>query len=243
MVLVVGAGAPHLARQSHGTAVAVHAIDHDCGGADQRRRPGAQLRGHGIAPGASRVSITLRDSEDGTVVDLEHEFETPAQRDMHDPGWRFQFIGRRLERMQWMCGTLKHTVGGPPEMELTWLLRLADSIITYRARYMARPEWLPVLDLLIRDEANPRSIAFQVQGLREYAQRLADLYGDFGDERFHGALASLLQLDPAAELQPGNERLLARLDDWQAAAYRHGEQLSLRFFSHVGEASSQTFAT
>ncbi|HEU4530240.1 MAG TPA: SRPBCC domain-containing protein [Steroidobacteraceae bacterium] len=51
---------------------------------------GAQLRGHGIAPGASRVSITLRDSEDGTVVDLEHEFETPAQRDMHDPGWRFQ---------------------------------------------------------------------------------------------------------------------------------------------------------
>ena len=28
-----------------------------------------------------------------------------------------------------------------------------------------------------------------------------------------------------------------------AAAYRHGEQLSLKFFSHVGESSSQTFAT
>ena len=45
------------------------------------------------------------------------------------------------------------------------------------------------------------------------------------------------------ELQPGSERLLARIDEWQGAAYRHGEQLSLRFFSHVGEASSQTFAT
>jgi uncharacterized circularly permuted ATP-grasp superfamily protein/uncharacterized alpha-E superfamily protein len=160
-----------------------------------------------------------------------------------DPGWRFLSIGRRLERLQWLCTALKHTVAGPPEMDLTWLLRLADSIITYRARYMARPEWLPVLDLLICDEANPRSVAFQVHGLRDYAQRLADLFGDFGDERFHGALAGLLQINPAADLQPGSERLLARLDDWQAAAYRHGEQLSLRFFSHVGEASTQTFAT
>jgi uncharacterized alpha-E superfamily protein len=160
-----------------------------------------------------------------------------------DPGWRFLSIGRRLERLQWLCTVLKHTVAGPPEMDLTWLLRLADSIITYRARYMARPEWLPVLDLLIRDEANPRSIAFQVQGLRDYSQRLADMFGDFGSERFHGALRRLLQLNPAADLQPGNERLLALLDEWQATAYRHGEQLSLHFFSHVGEASSQTFAT
>jgi uncharacterized alpha-E superfamily protein len=160
-----------------------------------------------------------------------------------DPGWRFLSIGRRLERLQGLCTTLKHTVAGPPEMDLTWLLRLADSIITYRARYMARPEWMPVLDLLIRDEANPRSVAFQVHGLRDYAQRLVDLFGDFGDEHFHGALKGLLQINPATELQPGSERLLARLDDWQAAAYRHGEQLSLRFFSHVGEASTQTFAT
>jgi uncharacterized alpha-E superfamily protein len=160
-----------------------------------------------------------------------------------DPGWRFLSIGRRLERLTWLCGTLRQTIAGPPEMDLTWLLRLSDSIITYRARYMARPEWLPVLDLLIRDEANPRSIAFQVNGLRDYAQRLADLFGDFGDERFHGALKGLLQINPASDLQPGSERLLARLDDWQAAAYRHGEQLGLRFFSHVGEASRQTFAT
>ena len=160
-----------------------------------------------------------------------------------DPGWRFLSIGRRLERLQWLCGTLKHTVSGPQEMDLTWLLRFADSIITYRARYMARPEWLPVLDLLIRDEANPRSIAFQVHGLRDYAKRLADLFGEFGDERFQGAAEALQRLDPAVELQPGSETLLARLDDWQAAAYRHSEQLSLRFFSHVGEASAQTFAT
>jgi uncharacterized circularly permuted ATP-grasp superfamily protein/uncharacterized alpha-E superfamily protein len=160
-----------------------------------------------------------------------------------DPGWRFLSIGRRLERLQWLCTALKQTVDGPPDMDLSWLLRLADSIITYRARYMTRPEWLPVLDLLIRDEANPRSIAFQIHGLYDYSQRLIDLFGEFGDERFRDALTGLLEIDPVADLQPGNEKLLGLLEDWHAASYRLGEQLGLRFFSHVGEASTQTFAT
>jgi uncharacterized alpha-E superfamily protein len=108
---------------------------------------------------------------------------------------------------------------------------------------MARPEWLPVLDLLIRDEANPRSVAFQVHGLYDYSQRLIDLFGDFGDEHFRDALTGLLEIDPATELQPGNERLIALFDDWHDSAYRLGEQLGLRFFSHVGEGSTQTFAT
>jgi uncharacterized alpha-E superfamily protein len=108
---------------------------------------------------------------------------------------------------------------------------------------MARPEWLPVLDLLICDEANPRSVAFQLMGLNDIAQRLFELFGDFGDERFEDALNALLNIDPAADLQPGSERLLALFDEWQAAAHRHGEELSLRFFSHVGEANTQTFAT
>ena len=30
-----------------------------------------------------------------------------------DPGWRFLSIGRRLERLQWLCTTLKQTVAGP----------------------------------------------------------------------------------------------------------------------------------
>ena len=36
---------------------------------------------------------------------------------------------------------------------------------------------------------------------------------------------------------------MALFDEWQAAAHRHGEELGLRFFSHVGEGDTQTFAT
>jgi uncharacterized circularly permuted ATP-grasp superfamily protein/uncharacterized alpha-E superfamily protein len=160
-----------------------------------------------------------------------------------DPGWRFLSVGRRIERLQWLCATLKDALAGPPEMDITWLLRAADSIITYRARYRAKPEWLPALDLLIRDEANPRSIAFQVRGLYDYTQRLTDLFGAFGKERFGDALASLAGIDPGVDLQPGSAHLAQLLDDWHDASVRLAEQVSLRFFSHVGEASRQTFAT
>jgi uncharacterized protein YndB with AHSA1/START domain len=43
-----------------------------------------------IAPGASRVTITLRDAPEGTLVELRHEVADQKTRDEHDPGWRFQ---------------------------------------------------------------------------------------------------------------------------------------------------------
>ena len=42
------------------------------------------------------------------------------------------------------------------------LLEVADSIMTYRSRYLARVQLGPVLDLLLTDETNPRSVAFQI---------------------------------------------------------------------------------
>jgi uncharacterized alpha-E superfamily protein len=160
-----------------------------------------------------------------------------------DPGWRFLSIGRRLERLQTLSATLRHALDGPQDVDLTWLLRLADSIITYRARYSTRPQWLPVLDLLVCDEANPRSIAFQVRGLHDYLRRLAEMFGEIGDEKLDGALAGLAALDPGVDLRAGSERLGLLLDECYGAAYRLGEQLGHRFFSHVGESSRQTFAT
>jgi uncharacterized circularly permuted ATP-grasp superfamily protein/uncharacterized alpha-E superfamily protein len=160
-----------------------------------------------------------------------------------DPGWRFLSIGRRLDRLRTLAAILKHALEGDAQADLSWLLRLTDSIITYRARYSTRPQWLPVLDLLVRDEANPRSIAFQVYGLRDYVRRLSDLFGPVGNEDLEGVAARLAALDPGPDLRHGSARLAALVEACDAAAYRLGEQLGHRFFSHVGEASRQTFAT
>jgi uncharacterized circularly permuted ATP-grasp superfamily protein/uncharacterized alpha-E superfamily protein len=160
-----------------------------------------------------------------------------------DQGWRFLSMGRRIERLQWMCVALTQALLAPPDSELGWLLELADSTLTYRARYMGPPDWLPVLDLLVCDRTNPRSVAFQLYGLRDYVDRIAAAVDYPGQERLAEALAALEALDPGEDLRYGSERLLQRLDDWYGAAYRLSEQLALHFFVHAGEINRQTFAT
>ena len=107
---------------------------------------------------------------------------------------------------------------------------------------MARPQWLPLLDLLVCDPHNPRSVAFQLKGLHDFMRRIEEDYGDAIDERMDGALAALLGVDPGADLRHGSVRLAGLLQGWHEASARLSEQLGLRFFSHVGETSRQTFA-
>ena len=158
-----------------------------------------------------------------------------------DLGWRFMSVGRRIERMQFLCTTLQHALLKPgDEGDLDWLLALGDSAITYRSRYMARPEWLPVLDLLICDDSNPRSVAFQVKGLHDYLVRLGNALGPCGAETLTPSMDALAALDGSRDLIPGNERLATVLVGLQAASETLSEQLGLRFFSH--SLLRQTFA-
>ncbi|MDB5807438.1 MAG: hypothetical protein JWN73_4760 [Betaproteobacteria bacterium] len=160
-----------------------------------------------------------------------------------DQGWRFLSMGRRLERMQFLCMSLQQALSLPRDAELDWLLELADSIVTYRARYMARPEWLPLLDLLLLDTGNPRSIAFQLFGLNDYLLRLEEIYGPSGAEVLQAPMQAIQELEIDRDLRPDSERLLALLRNLQSASYSLSEHLGQRFFSLAGEANRQTFAT
>ena len=52
------------------------------------------------------------------------------------------------------------------------LLDAADSAMTYRRRYRATLQVPPVVDLLVADEGNPRSILFQLVALAEHVAAL-----------------------------------------------------------------------
>ena len=54
------------------------------------------------------------------------------------------------------------------------LLQIADSSITYRRRYPTAVQTDLVLGLLISDESNPRSVAFQVASLSHQIRRLQE---------------------------------------------------------------------
>jgi uncharacterized circularly permuted ATP-grasp superfamily protein/uncharacterized alpha-E superfamily protein len=89
-------------------------------------------------------------------------------------GWRFLDVGRRLERAINVTSLLRSAlVAGPSEDAiLEPLLEIADSSMTYRRRYFAQPKLAPVLDLLLADETNARSLAFQLMALAEHMQYL-----------------------------------------------------------------------
>ncbi len=80
--------------------------------------------------------------------------------------WRFLEMGRRLERVRHLSKLIRHLASrGTPEATgaLNLLLELADSSITYRTRYRAEAKLAAVLDLLLADETNPRSVIFQLK--------------------------------------------------------------------------------
>ena len=161
----------------------------------------------------------------------------------HDQGWRFMSIGRRLERLQFLSKALEHALAMPPDAGLDWLLEITDSIVTYRARYMAQPEWLPVLDLLLLDDSNPRSLVFQLKDLMQYLPKLAGSEAPAsGGAALIGRLhAQLLALDPQLQFHPGNYVLSQLLRDLNAASAAVSEQLGQRFFSYTGELNHTSF--
>lgn len=85
-------------------------------------------------------------------------------------GWSFLEMGRRIERAFNLSEAILSLFGEPLEREeetgrLLFLLELADSFITYRSRYRLDPMLPLVLDLLLLDESNPRSLAYQLSGI------------------------------------------------------------------------------
>ena len=151
-------------------------------------------------------------------------------------GWRFLSIGRRIERLSKLCSALQVATREGRTHGLDWLLDLADSSVTYRARYLVGAEWLPVLDLLIREEANPRSLAFQVKGLVEYIGKLEASHGRFASDVLAPGHAALGRLG-AADLHPESPVLAALLDQLQRSSAQVSDELSLKFFSHAASRS------
>ncbi len=90
-------------------------------------------------------------------------------------GWRFMDMGRRVERAINQTALLRIAlpdVCTESQSALESLLEIADSIMTYRARYRTVFQIAPVLDLLLGDESNPRSLAFQFSQLADHVDHL-----------------------------------------------------------------------
>jgi uncharacterized alpha-E superfamily protein len=91
------------------------------------------------------------------------------------PGWLFMSLGRRLERAMQSARQLREITtpladGDWPLLE--YLLEVADSSMTYRSRYYTTLQPVAMLDVLMADGTNPRSLAFQISHLVDLYQKL-----------------------------------------------------------------------
>jgi len=163
------------------------------------------------------------------------------------PGWRFMDMGRRLERAlhtaRLVRGTLAHWPGELTPL-LEALLEIADSSMTYRYRYLASLQLAPVLDLLLIDETNPRSVGFQVNALADHVKNLPSKGTDplrNRESRVMVACQAALRLadvEALAESQPDGSRPL--LDRFLHETVEHlwhlSESLTKTYFTLTGPA-------
>jgi len=232
LLAVVSPGVPGLARQQQ----ELHRIAgqlHERFSADnwrtlsQMAEP-AVVRGE--RPSQSEV-MTILDDAAAALMTLAGFALDGMTRDL---GWRFMSIGRRLERLQFQSVVLQRALAMDENGSLDWLLELSDSSITYRVRYRAQPEWLPVLDLLLCDATNPRSILFQINGILGTLDKIAQTHGACGAHLLAPLKEELMALQPDADLNHGNPRLGELLNRIQAASAALSEQLGVQFFSYSG---------
>lgn len=92
--------------------------------------------------------------------------------------WRFLEMGRQIESAERTLHLIKTLLSNVSDDEITELrllqgiLEIGDGMMTYHRRYGGRLQFIPVLDLLLSDESNPRSVAYQIARLRNETAQL-----------------------------------------------------------------------
>ncbi len=166
---------------------------------------------------------------------------TGAQTDRmtRDDGWRLLSVGRQIERLETLSFTLARGFGlhvHEVDEGFDLLLRLFDSLITYRSQFQARREVLPLLHLLVHDTDNPRSLAWVARTMRERLRKLVRGVGEWVDAMV--AELPVPETWPLAALsEPGADGkwtpLVRALDDCTASARRLSDEIGRHLFVHV----------
>lgn len=167
-----------------------------------------------------------------------------TDRMTRDDGWRLLSSGRHLERLGFLAQALAsafetgavHDEGGYEAV-----VALYDSTITFHAQYQQRHDIAALVDLLVLDRDNPRSLGWVAQTLRG---RLAKLAGAPA-----GEMPEFAQVVPDPK-QWTLEVLCERDDDGRHAnllallrlcidaAYALSDDLTARYFAHSGAGHS-----
>lgn len=195
---------------------------------DDMRRVIAQLE---VEPAPSNL-LSVQHAHLFDVIIYLSSISGLSQENMsREVGWHFLELGRRIERANFSIRVLRAFlfIGELHDKFMAEnLLNINDIRITYRRRYRHQIETDAVLDILLCDETNPRSLGFQLVRIRDFipilpvrgkAMRLAAekialrLYTDYRVTEIRDLLAGEQPKEQLAEWLTGLESKLAELND------------------------------
>jgi len=161
---------------------------------------------------------------------------------VRDPGWYFMDIGRRLERAQQVTALLRSTLtrshsSAVDSLVIESVLATSESGVTYRRRYRGRIQVATMLELLLLDAGNPRSLAYQVEQARADLRALPDSSGTSRPQRRLEDLQGTLRRTRPEELDridAGGHRpeLLALLDGLHDSLRGIADAIAVQHFWH-----------
>ncbi len=158
--------------------------------------------------------------------------------------WLFADMGRRVERASHTTWLTRQTLGSQDEGESARFqaaLEIADSAMTYRYRYLNHFQAAPLIDLLLLDDTNPRSVMFQLNTLASHILPLPRLTPE-QMRQLDKAILNVVLRDLRAEsatvlAQPderGRRRALASvLDSVDEALGRFSDAIADAYFQHA----------
>lgn len=134
-----------------------------------------RLAGDAAGFGASNPGV---DDLDVVLSDLAALSGLATESMLRSPAWRMMDMGRRLERGLAVLGSVEAALGGPIDegtlqTSAESVLAANESLIAYRRRHRSDVELPTLLALIVHDDANPRSLAFQLDRLREHVAALS----------------------------------------------------------------------
>jgi uncharacterized circularly permuted ATP-grasp superfamily protein/uncharacterized alpha-E superfamily protein len=134
-----------------------------------RQRCNAMSRTKGVVGGQRLL--------EAVVLDLASFFGICNETMPHHYGWRFLDIGRFIERLISTLELLKLALltarqPGIPLWEV--VLSTTDNFTVYRRRFRSQLHPSAILDLLLFDETNPRSVGYMLKRLGRQVARLPD---------------------------------------------------------------------
>ena len=164
---------------------------------------------------------------------------------------RMMDLGQHLERAL-QTSALLQTVFVPPQPApatsaalMEAVLRMADTLMTYRRRYRSELHPLAIIDLLLLDDSTPRSVGYQCARIQRQCAKLPQLTASTmlsPEQRIALELVSLLQLvDPQSLFdteQQATPALGMLLNQLQHRLRQLSDSITLSYFNHAQQHSA-----